>query len=330
VQFNSSRTFVRNIGSTGTGNGQLRFPMGVACDASNNVYVADSGNSRVAVFNSTGTWQRNIGTAGTGSGQMTNPYGVAVSSAGELSVSDETLNRILVYNASTGAFIREFGSFGAAAGQFNKPQMMAVDTSDRLYVADSSNNRVQKLTNTGSVIALIGVTGDISTGRAFGARAVAVTGSEVYVTASVSFSFSGTNGVKRYSMVPAGGIQVADAGSVVSSRSTINFVDGTGITVAVADDSTNLRANITTSFTPTVTQRSPATATTIAAGGTANPTANCLTGEIAIAGGWNANTTLIRVYNSYQNSATQWLISVLNQDTVSRTVTPYVICIATG
>jgi hypothetical protein len=247
VQFNSSRTFVRNIGSTGTGNGNLTTPRGVACDSSGNVYVADSGNTRVAVFNSSGTWQRNIGAAGTGSGQITNIHGVAVSSTGELFVSDVTLHKVVVYNASTGAFIREFGSFGTSAGQFNYPQSLAVDSSDNVYVGEAG--RVQKLTSTGSTMALIGATGSASTGWAASASGVAVTGTEVYVTAKSSTSGSGANGVKRYSVVPAGGIQVADGGTVASSRSTINFVDGTGITTTVADDTTNLRADITIATT---------------------------------------------------------------------------------
>jgi len=321
VQFNSSRTFVRNIGSSGSGNGQLSSPDGVACDSSNNVYVADTGNKRVVVFSSTGTFQRNIG-----SGQLTTPVGVAVTSTGDLHVSDSTRNVVRVYTASTGAFLREYGGFGTGSQQLTTPAHISVDSNDNVYIVDRGNNRIVKYDVAGTLVAVFDGNAN-TTAKTYDPYGAAVNGSDLYV---VTYGSSGRGQVRKFGILERGANEISRNGTLQATRNHLNFVGGTGITMTVADDSANGRANITTTFAPTITQRSPATATTIAAGGTANPTANCLTGEIAIAGGWNANTTLIRVYNSYQNTSTQWLISVLNQDSVSRTVTPYVICIATG
>ena len=262
VQFNSSRTFVRNIGSSGTGNGQLQGPTGIAFDSSSNVYVADPGNDRVVVFSSTGTWLRNIGTAGSGVGQMSSPYGVAISSTGELFVSDSALSKLLVFTASTGTFLREFGTYGSSTGQFANPSSLAMDATDYLYVADTNNSRVLKLSTTGVVQAVIGTTGTIATGVAYKATGVAVLVSDVYITScSTNTAFGTPMSVKRYTVVPAGGVEVsANSAGTSSARAKLNFIAGSGISVAVADDSTNLEADIT------VAAATGTTSTTVAAG----------------------------------------------------------------
>jgi DNA-binding beta-propeller fold protein YncE len=43
-------TFVSKWGSQGTGDGQFYAPCGIAVDSSGNVYVLDSGNSRIQKF----------------------------------------------------------------------------------------------------------------------------------------------------------------------------------------------------------------------------------------------------------------------------------------
>jgi DNA-binding beta-propeller fold protein YncE len=48
--FSSSGTFITQWGPQWSENGQFEEPMGIAVDASGNVYVADSGNDRIEVF----------------------------------------------------------------------------------------------------------------------------------------------------------------------------------------------------------------------------------------------------------------------------------------
>jgi sugar lactone lactonase YvrE len=82
------------MGTAGTGNSQFRFPHGIACDRSGNVYVVDSTNYRIQIFDKDLVYISQFGTEGTGPGQFENPFGVAVDKNGYIYVSDVTNNRI--------------------------------------------------------------------------------------------------------------------------------------------------------------------------------------------------------------------------------------------
>ena len=49
-KFDSNGTFLTKWGSWGSGDGQFKYPYGVAVDSSGNVYVADTGNNRIQKF----------------------------------------------------------------------------------------------------------------------------------------------------------------------------------------------------------------------------------------------------------------------------------------
>ena len=65
-------------GGSGTGNGQFSAPEGIAIDAADNIYVADTGNHRIQKFNTSGTFVTKWGTNGTGDGQFDTPWGVSI------------------------------------------------------------------------------------------------------------------------------------------------------------------------------------------------------------------------------------------------------------
>jgi tripartite motif-containing protein 71 len=122
------------VGSFGSGAGQLKDPLSVALDGAGNLYVADTVNDRISVFGPDGTFirafgwdvdptggpgtfevcttastcQAGIGSAG-GAGQLDNPGGVALDGAGNLYVGDQINHRIDVFDTTGPSFTRAFG-----------------------------------------------------------------------------------------------------------------------------------------------------------------------------------------------------------------------------
>jgi DNA-binding beta-propeller fold protein YncE len=150
--------FLTQWGSAGAANGQFNGPFGVAVDSSGNVYVTDSGNSRIQKFNSSGTFIIQWGTHGSGNGQFDSPIGIAVDISGNVYVADVNNNRIQKFNSS-GTYISQFGTLGSGDGQLHSPYGVAIDLSGNIYVADSSNHRIQKFDPSGTFITKWGTHG---------------------------------------------------------------------------------------------------------------------------------------------------------------------------
>ncbi len=136
------------VAGTGSGIGEFSTPLGVAVDASGNVYVADSGNNRVMQFNDAGLNISNLGTAGSGPGQFNAPSNVAVEPTGNIVVTDtgnNRLQRILTPQNANMIFLEQFGTAGSGTlGQLNAPAGVAVDARGIGYVVDTGNKRVQR------------------------------------------------------------------------------------------------------------------------------------------------------------------------------------------
>jgi len=81
-------------GGPGSGDGQFNWPLGVAVDATGNVYVADGNNFRIQKFSSAGVFLAQWGSFGSGDGQFSNPTDVAIDATGNVYVADTFNQRI--------------------------------------------------------------------------------------------------------------------------------------------------------------------------------------------------------------------------------------------
>jgi len=173
--------------------GQFRFPSDIVTDVNNNMYIVDSGNSRIQKFDESGNFLMKFGSYGNANNQFIKPYGIAIDSTGNIFVSDSYTDSIKKFDNS-GIFIKKIGSYGTANGKFNQPLDIAIDTSDNLYVIDSLNSRIQKFDNNGIFITKWGTEGN-SDGQFFNPSGIGINKDEnVYVVDDYSYQIFDRNG----------------------------------------------------------------------------------------------------------------------------------------
>ena len=138
---------------------QLNGAVDIAVDSTGNLYIADSGNSRIRkVSNGVISTVAGNGTNGFSgdngpatSAQLEAPLGVTLDPAGGLFISDnarirEVSNGVITTIAGNGT---GFGGDNgpATTAQLDEPLGVAVDSAGDFWIADSGNNRVRKVSN---------------------------------------------------------------------------------------------------------------------------------------------------------------------------------------
>jgi DNA-binding beta-propeller fold protein YncE len=137
----------------GTDLGEFSYPVGMAIDHHNNLYVADFSNNRIQKLDvASGVWsewKKDDGGAGSGLGEFDSPTDVAIDGSGNIYVADPYNYRIQKLEIASGTWSewkKSGGGSGNGLGEFGYPGGVAVDnTGNVVYVADTNNNRIQKL-----------------------------------------------------------------------------------------------------------------------------------------------------------------------------------------
>ena len=161
------------LGAGGTGDhglatsAQLSEPTGLALDAAGNLYIADTGNSRIRMVAASNSY---ITTLSTGSAVLSSPKGVAVDAAGRVYIADTNNCRVLKVTPSgsitipttvTGSDSGACGYSGdggpAASALLDHPSGVALDAAGNLYIADTFNQRIRRVSAaTGTITTLAG------------------------------------------------------------------------------------------------------------------------------------------------------------------------------
>ncbi|XHR94714.1 hypothetical protein ACFJIV_31405 [Mucilaginibacter sp. UC70_90] len=124
-------------------------PNGIAIDANNNIYVAETLNHAIRKITPAGV----VTTFAGGNKQTTllgAPSAIAFDKSGNLFIADQngrileiTKDKVLKVIAGNGT--SGFAEGVGTAGIFNSPQGVTVDAGNNVYVADYYNNRIRKI-----------------------------------------------------------------------------------------------------------------------------------------------------------------------------------------
>ena len=213
---------------------RLAFPVGVAVDATGNVYVAEGENHRIRKIDAEGTITTLAGTGERGYGgdggsaaeaQLAYPAGVAVDAAGSLYVADSWNHRIRRIDPAgtittyAGSGTRGYRGDGGAAirSWMAYPSGVAADAAGNVYVADNWNHRIRRI-DASRIITTVAGRGDDGDGGDGGPAAAASLAYPVAVGTgragsvyTVSYSFETAN--HRVRMIDASGMISAFAGT---------------------------------------------------------------------------------------------------------------------
>jgi uncharacterized protein (TIGR03437 family) len=141
---------------------ELNFPVSVALDSSNDIYIADGNNFRIREVFPVGTIVTVAGNGTEGfsgdggaatSAEINYVYGVRLDSSGNLYIADASNNRVRkvtngTINTVAGTGINGFSGDGSLAidAMLNFPWFLALNTSGNLLISDSQNDRVRMVT----------------------------------------------------------------------------------------------------------------------------------------------------------------------------------------
>ncbi|MDP1581119.1 MAG: immunoglobulin domain-containing protein, partial [Candidatus Didemnitutus sp.] len=167
-------TLAGTAGSTGTTDdtgaaARFNTPLGIAADASNNLYVTDYSNRTVRKVTQAGVVTTFAGTPAT-SGNLpryfNTPWGVAVDAAGNVFVSDRADIRKIAPDGTASYFVGDQNGFdgyadgAGSAARFYTPTQLTIDPAGNLYVADQLNHVIRQVTPSGEVRTLGGHPGE--------------------------------------------------------------------------------------------------------------------------------------------------------------------------
>jgi hypothetical protein len=189
-EFSASTTWIKQVGCSGSSacsssdaSGTFWGPLGIAFDASGDLWVNDSNNARIEELSATDTYKGQIGQSfDGGTYSFFEPQaGIAFDASGDLWVTDASEDFLAEFS-STSTFKDLYGASGTTNGQFSGPESIAIiggfkpwsaagiqAGNGNIWVVDGGNNRVEEYSATGTYEGQLGCSsGTCSTGSGNG------------------------------------------------------------------------------------------------------------------------------------------------------------------
>lgn len=141
------------------GEGRLKAPIGITADAAGNIYIADSGDSKVKAYSSKGEFLWQNGDLGETGGKLNHPGGIALTPGGELLVLD-TGNKRAVVLTTAGKFVRQMCRNMKDPYALATPANVWVEKNGNFIISDPLLTRIHVFTSTGGYVSGFGEQGD--------------------------------------------------------------------------------------------------------------------------------------------------------------------------
>jgi sugar lactone lactonase YvrE len=166
-KFDANGTFIKMWGTFGLSDantpGALYGPRGISVDAKGHVYVADTGNKRIAVFDSDGKFLTQFGSEGYEVGKFSEPVDVKLDTQGNVYVTDTWNQRVQVFSPSPDGLtftpLRQWAINGWKSQSLDNKPYISVAPDGHVFATDPEGYRVLEFTSDGQFVQTWGAYG---------------------------------------------------------------------------------------------------------------------------------------------------------------------------